>query len=279
MNANVIDPNAYVPEDDLVDAPEYDPLESQDPRIEPDEGQGEGTRAPENPEEDLAEGFLPYVGDPNDDHAPKAVVDDRPAVERTHELFDRMKTRRRVLLAVLRACREPQAPEAVTELVAGMQARAVSVYDGPALCKLLERAGALEQRRSEAPQEGATVVEDGVEYLTAAEPPVVRWVTTEAGAQVLSEDRPTDRFHAKLATEPQYAPVYLAVLEACADGDGRTAKQLGELVDKDPLLQKPRMFAAHFFGVLGECDCLTWDGTWKTTELGLSVMEELGLSC
>ena len=34
------------------------------------------------------EEVLPYMGDPNEDHAPKIKVDDRPAQVRTAELFD-----------------------------------------------------------------------------------------------------------------------------------------------------------------------------------------------
>ena len=277
---NTIDPNAYDPSDDLVLEAEYDPLAAQDPAFdaaaaEAGESQEEASRrASVEAEED----FLPYLGDPDEDHAPEVVVDERPALVRTEELFARMKSRRRVLLAILRACDEPQDPAVLTALVDDLQRRDSSVYDAPALCSLLERSGALERHQEQASEPATVVGEDGVEYLQASEPPVVRWVRTEAGAAMVASDQPVERLRAKLDTEAHYKPICLRVLRACADGDGRTAKELGELVDHDPLVQKPRMFAAHFFNVLGECEALSWDGTWRTTELGLSVMEELELS-
>lgn len=276
MTTHIVDPNAYDPADDLVTEVAYDPFDAPDPVYDAEaiargeSQEGAERRAAIEAEED----FLPYVGDPDADHAPEKKVDERPAEVRTQELFDRMKPRRRVLLAILRLCAEPQEPEAVTELVDGMQKRSKSVYDGPALCILLERAGALERKQEEA-AEPQTVVEDGVEYLEPAQPPKVYWVTTPAGQAMVDADKPMDRLHAKLASEAHYKPIYLRVLRACAIDDGCTAKQLGELVDHDPLVQKPRMFAGHFFGVLGEGEALTWDGTWRTTELGRALAAEL----
>ena len=278
MNANTtaLDLSAREPVDDLLDAPAYDPLDAPDPAYDAD-----AAARGETPEEaarhaavEAEEDFLPYVGDPDADRAPALPADDRPAEVRTQELFDRMRPRRRVLLAILRACAEPREPDAVAELVDGMQRSSKSVYDGPALCSLLERAGALERRREE-PAEPRTVVVDGAEYLEPAEPPRVLWVATPAGLAMVDADRPMDRLHAKLDAESQYKPIYLRVLRACAIGDGCSAKELGDLVDHDPLVQKPRMFAGHFFGVLWDAEALSWDGTWRTTELGREIVAEL----
>lgn len=275
-----IDPNAYEPTDDLVLEEEYDPLAAQDPAYDAAAAQAGETQeeAERRAAIEAEEEFLPYMGDPDEDHAPEVVVDERPAIVRTEELFSRMKPRRRILLAILRACAEPQDPAVLTALADDLQRRDSSVYDAPALCSLLERSGALERHQGEASEPQTVVGEDGVEYLQPAEPPVVRWVRTEAGTAMVEADQPLERLRTKFDTEASYKPIYLRVLRACAEGDGKTAKELGELVDRDPLVQKPRMFAAHFFNVLGECDALSWDGTWRTTEFGLSVMEELELS-
>ena len=74
-----------------------------------------------------------------------------------------------------------------------------------------------------------------------------------------------------------YKPIYLRILKACTEEGGKSAKQLGDLVDSDPLLQEPRYWAAHFFNILGECDALSWKHNWFTTELGYKAIESLEL--
>jgi len=220
------------------------------------------------------EDVMPYLGDANADHAPQVRVDDRPAAVRTAELFERMKPRRRVLQGVLALCAEPVDARDVHALVDELQANQRSVFDGPAICALLERAGAIEQVREEACGPKAVVV-DGVEYLEPAAEAAVRYRTTEAGAAQLQAFCPDSRLAAALEEEALYKPIYLRILQACAEDGGKSARELGALVDADPLLQEPRLWAAHFFNILGECDALTWDGTWRATDLGLRAAQEL----
>lgn len=226
------------------------------------------------------EDVMPYLGDADADHAPQVKVDERPAAVRTAELFERMKPRRRVLQGVLALCAEPAAVADVHARVDELQANQRSVYDGAAICALLERAGAIEQVRAEA-QEPKVVTVDGVEYLEPAPEAAVLYRTTEAGAAQLAADRPGDRLSCALENEAVYKPIYLQILQACSEEGGKSAKDLGALVDADPLLQQPRLWAAHFFNILGECDALTWDGTWKVTELGLQAAQDLAaeLAC
>lgn len=223
------------------------------------------------------EDVLPYLGDPNEDHTPEVKVDDRPAEVRTAELFERMKTRRKVLLSILDFCREPALVEDVNARAAELQASSVSVYDGPALCNLLERAGAIEKVSETEAQEPEVVVVDGVECLKPAERVVVRYQTTAAGQAKLDADKPMERLSAVFDRDGIYKPIYLRILKACADEGGKSAKELGALVDSDPLLQEPRYWAAHFFNILGECDALSWNRTWSTTELGYEAIEQLEL--
>lgn len=273
-----IDANAYRPADDLVVPADYDPLAGDDLEVDGKgidqrfQGISDDERAAAPDEEDV----LPYLGDANADHAPQTTVDDRPAAVRTAELFDRMKTRRKVLLGVLALCVEPVDAAQVHAKVDELQAAQRSVFDGPALCALLERAGALEQVRVEA-QQPRTVTVDGVECLEPAATVSVRYVATEVGRAVLEADKPADRLHEVFDRDAVYKPIYLRILKACGEEGGKSAKALGELVDRDPLVQEPRFWAAHFFNILAECDALTWDGAWKTTELGWQAVEELEL--
>ena len=271
-----IDINAYQPSDLLESELEalaldgaYDPL-AEDGADAPATLDDMRAAAPD--EEDV----LPYLGDPEANHAPEIVVDERPAAVRTAELFDRMKTRRRVLLGVLAQCAEPTEAHVLHARVEELQADQRSVFDGPAICGLLERAGAIEQVK-DAAQEPKTVVVDGVEYLEPAGEIAVRYRITEAGSAQLASYQPAARLAEALEREAYYKPIYLRILQACAEEGGKSAKELGALVDTDPLLQEPRLWAAHFFNVLGECDALDWHGTWKATDLGLRAIEELEL--
>ena len=275
MTANIIDPNVISPADDLLVEQEYDAIaDGQDACL--DDFAGGLTK--EDSDRAIEEGgdFQPYIGDPDADHTPVEVVDDRPAEVRCAELFERMKPRRKELLGVLALCLDPIDAAQAHEEGDRMQAAHRSVYTGEALCKLLVKAGALD--KLETPErEAEVVVEDGVEYLKPAEKKVVQYRTTPAGQAMLDADKPADRLTAALEREPEYKPIFLRILKACAEDGGKTAKQLGDLVDKDPLLQEPRRWAAYFFGILGECDALVWDQVWTTTDIGMAGIETLEL--
>lgn len=273
-----INPNAYEPADELVLDAEFDPLAETDA-----EGAGEGGGCCPPEDDDMGrsqapdeEDVLPYLGDPAADHLPEVKVDDRPASVRIAELFDRMKPRRKVLLGVLAQCREPVEVDAVHERVDALQADRQSVFDGPALCALLERAGAIE-KVADGRQQPQVVVVDGVEYLEPAREVAVRYRATDDGLAYLEADKPCERLQAAFEKEALYKPIFLRILKACGEEGGKSAKELGALVDSDPLLQSPRFWAAHFFNILGECDALAWNGTWKTTDLGRKAAEELEL--
>lgn len=284
---NPIDPNAYDPTDESPDAlvaeADFDPLGEEDASVDckgfamPGAGVAEAERAAAPDEEDV----LPYLGNPDESHIPEVKVDDRPAETRIAELLSRMKTRRKVLLGVLALCAEPVCAADVYAKVDEMQVAQRSVFDGPALCALLERAGALEQLREEA-HEPRVVEVDGVECLEPAGEVEVRFRTTPAGLAALEADRPADRLREVFERDAVYKPICLRILKACGEEGGKSAKELGELVDRDPLVQSPRFWAAHFFNILGECDALTWNRTWKTTDVGWRAIEELelgGVAC
>lgn len=222
------------------------------------------------------EEVLPYLGDPEADHTPKRRVDDRPAEVRTADLFEKMPGRRKILLGVLDFCREAVEPELVYRKVDELQAEHRSVYDGPALCALLVRSGALE-KVVEAAHEPKVVEVDGVSYMEPDGEVSVTYVTTQVGLDVLDADRPLERLREALQNEAVYKPIFLKILKACCEEGGKSAKELGVLVDDDPLLQNPRYWAAHFFNILGECDALSWNRTWQTTAVGLQAIEELEL--
>ena len=169
-SANPINPNAIEPGDDLVSPERYDPLAQQDMSYDPDaaalgisQEEAETQRAIES-----EEGFEPTLGDPNADHAPKEVVDDRPAEVRTAELFERMRPSRHELLDILRLCVEPTDVERVYASVDEAKAHHRSVYSGESLCDLLVRAGALERDGADHDHIGAHVGDLGGDLLRGA---------------------------------------------------------------------------------------------------------------
>ena len=253
---------------DLVLDETYDPLAGEEPALD-DEAIAAAKQHPNYVEE-----FEPYLGDPAADHAPKIVEDTRPAAIRTAELFEQMKTRRTVLLGILDLCREPVSAARVFAYVEEAQAANISVYGGEALCKLLTRAGALEKLEP-SDQEPAVVEVDGAACYAPAPRMEVCYVATPEGLAVLEADKPADRLIAALEREPQYKPIYLRILVACDEEGGKSAADLGVLVDHDPLVQSPRRWAAYFFNILRDCGALVWNRTWQTTEVGRAGADRL----
>ena len=88
-------------------------------------------------------------------------------------------------------------------------------------------------------------------------------------------DRPLDRLNDLFAQDEQYLPIYKRVLTLCAAEGGTTIKALGDAVDSDPLVQKPRLYVAHFVDKLEKCDAVEWVDSWVTTEVGQTGLEIL----
>ena len=194
------------------------------------------------------------------------------------KLMERMATRRNSLLGILDFCREPHAVAEVDEHVAKLQSHNASVYDGAALCAMLQQAGALEvetdaDEESESGEPQIEVV-DGVEYLRPAKPAQKLWRTTEIGLAYLDNFDPKADLARLLADDAAYMDIYLRVLDMCADNGGTTTPALSAAIDKDPLVQSPRFFAQHFTERLEKAGAVEWDGAWKITDLGRSYLED-----
>ena len=61
----------------------------------------------------------------------------------------------------------------------------------------------------------------------------------------------------------------------CNDASGATTPTINGVVDNDPLVQKPRLYAPHFVDKLEKCDALEWRKAWFTTEIGKQGLEML----
>lgn len=246
---------------------EFDPLEDNSSEEDEDEGSQDAAIA-------SATASAPA--------APQAKEDTRTPSERTADLLKAMAPRRKVLLGILKFCKEPQVVAEVNTHVDKLQEDNYSVYTAANLCNLLEGAGALERTTPEGEpyveeeKEPRVVVdEDGNEYLQAAEPDIVCWKTTEAGQEALDADKPLERLRTLLQDDEKYATIYKRILTMCAEGSGCGIPAINSAVDNDPLVQKPRLYAPHFVDKLEKCDALEWHKTWQTTEIGKEGLKQL----
>ena len=233
---------------------------------------------------------------------------ERRARAALQKLMARMAARREVLLGILDYCREPREVEDVDARVAQLQAHNASVYDGASLCAMLEEAGGLENvapgGEEESPTEdendnptgsatsettaGATdaaisvaedsepvaEVVDGVEYLSPAPRSRTLWRTTVAGAELLASYSPQADIARLLENDGAYIDIYLRVLDLCADEGGAATPELSAAVDKDPLVQSPRLFVQHFVERLEKAGAVRWDGRWRITDAGRDWLDE-----
>ena len=77
-------------------------------------------------------------------------------------------------------------------------------------------------------------------------------------------------------SEPQYRTIFTTVLEYAARPEGTSEKELGNLLNNEPVLQKPRMYAQRFIGKLNEHEALVWqDKRWRITDLGREALTRL----
>lgn len=244
---------------------EFDPLEDFEPG-----------------EEDETDEFYGEFEAREDISTTTILEDNRPAEERIAELFGRMKLRRKVLLSILECCAEPQAVATVNDLVATLQENDRSVFSAASFCAALEKAGALIKLNEdgtvldeETPTEPKVVEIDGVQYLEAQPTIEVYWKTTSEGLKAVESNKPLERLMQLFEKDASYAPIYERILQLCSTEEGVTADELGEAVDKDPLVQEPRLFAPHFFEKLEQCEALVWQKTWRITNIGKQGFEYL----
>lgn len=207
----------------------------------------------------------------------------RPAAERTAELFAQMKPYRLLLLELIRACEQPQTTDQMMERFSQLHANFKSTYSGANLLSMLEAAGTIdcitEDGTAYAEVEVEPVVktdENGVEYLAPGEAPAMMWVAAEAGRAMVEANDPQSRIDALFAKESQYLPVFKRILRLANQEGGVSVAQLSGAVDDDPLVQEPRYFVQHFLKNLERHEAVAWcDNSWVTTDFGKKLLADL----
>lgn len=252
---------------------DYDPLADDDtPQDEQEEDPGDFTG---KPIETLA---------PKADEKPapkkKQAKSEKPAAERIDDLFEKLDARRRVLTGILEFVKTPKSAADLNAEVARLQKHDFSVYTAANYAELLEEAGAIvktdEQGTpfADAPEQVPDIVSiEGVDFLKPAPWREVYWLATDEARARLAKNDPHARFRELIERDAAYKTIYVRILQAADCQEGATTPQLNELVDWDPLLKSPRLYTAHFTELLERCEALRWEGVWRTTEIGRTLLE------
>lgn len=190
------------------------------------------------------------------------------------DLFAKMKPQRKILLAIIDYCRTDRYSDDIDGMLHPLMSNRKSVYTPEILRDLLERNGALEYTESEEdpiPEEDM-VDEDG--NLVVVEMPEGTWKSTPEAIHYLDGQNPKKEALEAIEKHSKYRRIYREILQFCAESP-RTAQEIDEHVNDDPLLQEPRRFSGYFVGHLEDTDAMEWIGKWTTTETGKAVLEEL----
>ena len=182
-------------------------------------------------------------------------VDD--AETRTAELLSREHAHRHGLRKMLMLCEVPRSTAEIESAVLAFPEMKVSIFSPTILLSWLTGTGGIER-----------VVVEGAE----AEEEEVRWQTTAAGKKVIEREAPDRRLRELLDEQPRYRDIYLQVLRFCQTP--RTRPEVESLLQDNPVMEKPKVYASFFLQNLEEKGGLEWvDSRWQTTEAGEGVLE------
>lgn len=209
----------------------------------------------------------------------------RPANERTAELFAQLRAYRFILSGLLEAAREPKSMTELEQVATDLRAVKFCVYETANLCSMLETAGALERVlddgtpfTSYVPKPAIEVI-DGDEYYIPTNPPERFFQTTEAGLKIISEDTSEERLEKLLEKEGDLASVYRDVLAFANKENGVSVAEMSAAIDSNPLIAEPRrFFVQHFIDALERLGALGWNGSkWETTPYGETILRRLSV--
>lgn len=203
------------------------------------------------------------------------------AEERIRALFEQMPTMQKMLFAILDLCTAPVPTEQLEERVDALKQHHHSVYTPLTLCNLLERAGAMVQTDeegtplTETEREPLLVDIDGVQYWRVAPAPQVYWSLTDEGRAQLDSYRPQELITQLYEAQPQYTDIFTTCLQLTAREGGIALRDIGNVVDDEPVLQSPRRFAMYFIDKLEHAGAVEWRGQWVITEHGRTYLAGL----
>ena len=158
---------------------------------------------------------------------------------------------RPVFYKTLKFCETPRSTSEVEEEVLSFPEMKSAIHSPNILLGWLEEVGGIER----------VVLEEEE-----------RWQTTEAGKKVAEVEAPGKRLLELLSKEPVYSDIYMQVLRFCQTP--RTRTEIEELLQGNPVMEKPKVYPTFFIAGLEGAGGLEWvDKHWRTTEAGKGVLE------
>lgn len=219
--------------------------------------------------------------------AAEACADEAVAQARIQEMFALVPGNQKVFMDTMEACREPQTPASLNELMSAILATNRSVFAPPELRAIMERHGVLRYEPSIEEQEAlrraekaaAAGEEEPVEvdeegYLVIRVPAEGTWQLTEAALTYLDSDPLGAYAQVLFAENDRYLPVFRTLLSLVAEGP-RSRETIDAAIDPLPALQIPRVYAGYFTGEMEKAGAMTWNDGWEITERGRALLEAL----
>lgn len=167
------------------------------------------------------------------------------------ELMTTEVPKRLALYKTLEFCRTPRSPDEADARMSWFPEISNSVYRPSTIRQWLEEAGGLERRTIE----GEKVV----------------WQTTPAGEQALQSLSLPKQLKRLIEEHSQDRDVYLKILQFCATP--RDKSEIETTIGEHPSQAEPKMFVTSFLSALEDAGALEWSEKWKTTALGVEVLE------
>lgn len=178
------------------------------------------------------------------------------AEDRVAKLLAGEPAYRSALYKILVLCQTPRTASEVEEAVRAFPEMKVPFQSPQTLLSWLAGAGAIAQ--VSLPQGRGREEEKG-------------WQTTEAGRKAAEREDPGRRLAELLGEQARYREVYLAVLRFCEAP--RTRVEVERLLDGNPLLEEPKVYASYFLQNLEARGGVEWvDNRWRTTEAGKGLL-------
>ena len=268
------DDEQLVFDDELLYEDEYDPLEY----------------APDENDDDYDEFDNPEFNTPENSELQKVQHQKRISVytpqhcgsaqAACRKLIEGNPGRKYVLLGMLDACRDGMPASELSARVDELQKDNWSVYSPMALCRMLQGAGAIELEMPDAVEEHVNY-EEGYASLTIDEEVDPTWRTTDAGLEVYEQFQQGNEWRKLvIEEEPQYAEVYLAVMQRLLAGPPASKKDIEEVTDAFEVTKKPRKFGMHFVSRLESGAAASWSSAgWVLTKQGEQLLLELEEFC
>lgn len=198
----------------------------------------------------------------------RIVADVNEGKDRVLKVFDGNPAYRFLYAALIAFCEEERSLSEALEFAAASRTSASQILSPAAMVDTLVRCAALTERvlvdgvpyegsREEAQADDALPENAVVETFVAA---------TEAGLMAVAAQNAERSLDALFATHPEREAAFRAVLGWCAEGEGKTTRQLQELLKEADLLETEAargidgLHASYFTGTLESVGALAWNG-------------------